>query len=369
MGTPASPLTRDVANNTIKSITTTSARQPSSTTYAPVAWLSTGATMSTGAITKQSSPCLCDDGKQQHEKQHTRQVRFAPNLTTAVWFADSNYDRRSIVVDLSKTPFALFRKDAVLMAKPTEVAPAAVAAAAPRVFADVARASATPCGTLSQQRVSPEEVEFTPLAIQRTSMATTTAAAPEGTVAAMTTSYGGELASSRVEAAAVAVVPVGVATTGSRSRSQSGDSWDSEESDSAVTDSEVLSDVSHCDSETGLDGLGEDAERRSEEPAFFGVWKRESSEGYEELLLSAGVPKRAAAVALKKHPLHIIDHDGTYFRLIVKNGLSKDQDNTFFIGDEPREVKKTQESLDLSIYNPVPHFSTVVVTSESFLLC
>lgn len=253
-----------------------------------------------------------------------------------MWFADSNYDRRSIVVDLSKTPFALFRKDALLMAKPTEVAPAAATAAAPRVLADNARASAKPCGTKSQRRVPAPEIEFTPLAVASAPMTTTTAVTPEDTTAATTTSFSGELSSSRVEAAALAAVPV---ATGSRSRTQSGDSCDSEESDSAVTDTEILSDISHCDSEAGFDGSGEDAERRSVEPAFFGVWKRESSEGYEELLLSAGVPKRAAAAALKKHPLHIIDHDGTYFRLIVKNGLSKDQDNTFFIGDEPREVR------------------------------
>ncbi|CAM9318912.1 unnamed protein product, partial [Hapterophycus canaliculatus] len=71
--------------------------------------------------------------------------------------------------------------------------------------------------------------------------------------------------------------------------------------------------------------------------AFYGVWKRTSSEGYEDLLLSSGVPKRAVVMAMKKHPVHIIDHDGSYFRLIVKNGLSK-VDNTFFIGDEPKQV-------------------------------
>lgn len=73
-------------------------------------------------------------------------------------------------------------------------------------------------------------------------------------------------------------------------------------------------------------------------PAFYGVWKRTSSEGYEELLLMSGVPKRAVAVAMRKHPVHIIDHDGSYFRLIVKNGLSK-VDNTFWIGEEPKQVR------------------------------
>ena len=37
-------------------------------------------------------------------------------------------------------------------------------------------------------------------------------------------------------------------------------------------------------------------------------------------------------------PVHIIDHDGSYFRLIVKNGLSK-VDNTFWIGEEPKQVR------------------------------
>ncbi|CAM9471473.1 unnamed protein product [Choristocarpus tenellus] len=177
----------------------------------------------------------------------TRRVHFSSELSTVVGIADANYDRRSIVVDLSKTPFALFHKDAVLMRKPR--------------FTTVP----TSCEGSSAERP------------------------PDDTV------------SSRV--------------------SRESDSYDTDAS-GATSDADSSSD--------------EDEGPNSNTVGFYGVWKRVSSEGYEALLKFSGVPKRAAKIAVRKHPIHIIDHDGLYFRLIVKNGLSK-VDNTFFIGDEPRE--------------------------------
>lgn len=237
-----------------------------------------------------------------------RKVRFDARLTTAVWPADSNYDRRSIVVDLSKTPFALFRKDALLMAKPTAVAGTATGPFPPSTAnlrtiprnADVAI-------------VSPQTSALRAGATERTAIATATTCAAEG----------GRDSPPPNDACTLR-------------RAELCYSWDSEESDgSCVTDNETDNNTEH--SETDSNPC---CERRSVEPAFFGVWKRTASEGYEALLLSSGVPKRAATTALRKHPIHIIDHDGTYFRLIVKNGLSK-VDNTFFIGDEPRTVSFT----------------------------
>lgn len=215
----------------------------------------------------------------------TRRVTFDPRLTTAVWPALSDYDRTSIVVDLSKTPFALFRKDAVLMAKS-------------------AAATTTPAEHCVPSSPAPLA---TRIPTKETSVPTAAGANDDG------------IESSPQPDAA-----------GSRLRAVSLD-YESDSS-SAVTDTETMSET---DSIPCLDWEGVGMEE--EGPAFYGVWKRTSSEGYEALLLSSGVPKRAIAMALRKHPVHIIDHDGSYFRLIVKNGLSK-ADNTFFIGDEPRMV-------------------------------
>lgn len=303
---------------------------------APVARLATRQTM----VGRMGTQCyaLLEDTKQKSSKK----VRFNPQMPNAIWIADSNYDRRSIVVDLSKTPFALFRKDAVLMAKSNGAQPPPRSAVAACTQSAVASTADGRC--LCARQNSPENIELKRLGSSAASRANDTGATA-GTVSGpsvpslATTSSTEAAASTAVgcsssgvaAAAAVAAVAVGLPeTTETRQRSQFFGSWDSDESDSAGhTDTEDISEHSE-----GCDG---DAERRSEEPAFYGVWRRESSEGYEELLLSSGVPKRAAAIALRKHPVHIIDHDGSYFRLIVKNGLSK-VDNTFFIGDEPREV-------------------------------
>lgn len=274
-----------------------------------------------------------------------KKVRFHPQMPNAVWIADSNYDRRSIVVDLSKTPFALFRKDALLMAKSSGVVAPQASAVASRASplastaADVASSTAD-VDCLSSRENSTENIELKPLVSSATrranDTAATTATAPAAGASPSATTSSTKAASAAAGSSpsvAAAASPVLPETTETRSCSQFFGSWDSEESDSAGhTDTEDVSEHSE-----GCDGDAENAERRSGEPAFYGVWKRERSEGYEQLLLSSGVPKRAAAIALRKHPVHIIDHDGSYFRLIVKNGLSK-VDNTFFIGDEPREV-------------------------------
>lgn len=214
-------------------------------------------------------------------------VTFDARLTTAVWPALSGYDRTSIVVDLSKTPFALFRKDAVLMAK------AAAATTTPECCVPPSPAP------LGLPQIHDKGVPALPSAADAND---------------------GGIESPRQRDA-----------TRSRLRSAS---WDYEsDSSSAVTDTETCSETDSIPCLDRWEGGG----LEEEGPAFYGVWKRTSSEGYDALLLSSGVPKRAIAMALRKHPVHIIDHDGAYFRLIVKNGLSK-ADNTFFIGDEPRMV-------------------------------
>lgn len=213
-------------------------------------------------------------------------VRFDAQPITAIWPAHTSkeYDRRSIVVDLSKTPFALFRKDAVLMKTAT------ASAAAP------------------------------------------SAPLPRPSPAALAVSY------------QVRDAPLKSPVSSTSQEMQVAGSEDSDTSDSSI---------GHTDTETDLDPSDSDSSPCSKKipglrksiadvkPAYFGVWKRTSSEGYEELLQSSGVPKKAAVMAMRKHPVHIIDHDGAYFRLIVKNGLSK-VDNTFFIGDEPRVVSTSK---------------------------
>lgn len=252
-------------------------------------------------VTGRVGACIVRDECSLHSKiassrESPTRVRFQTPLVTAVWEADIHYDRRSIVVDLSKTPFALFRKDALLMARPP-----AMAATSP----------------------SPKTGPLKPTGPPRRD--TTVCAESEGRAdgaepraTSANCGVAGRIRPSRVEGS-------------TRCRSDVFGSWDSEESDcSGVTDTET--DAEHSDTDSNPC-----PERRSVEPAFFGVWKRTGSEGYEALLLASGVSKRAVATAVRKRPIHIIDHDGQYFRLIVKNGLSK-VDNTFFIGDEPRVV-------------------------------
>ncbi len=234
-------------------------------------------------------------------RRGTKHVHFASVEITSIWVADSvlDYNRRSIVVDLSKTPFALFRRDAVMMKQ---------------------------AGTLPGSAPLP----------------------PPGLPALPH---------------AQAVRPPGAAAeTGPTSPSSSPPSlpkkpcdalWGSESSESSEGHTDMETDDTETDWHSDADsvcsitsetppGLVDQQLRRGSNsesgPAFYGVWKRTSSEGYEELLLRSGVPKRAVSVAMKKHPVHIIDHDGSYFRLIVKNGLSK-VDNTFWIGEEPKQVR------------------------------
>ena len=238
-------------------------------------------------------------------------VRFEAQPITAIWLAHSSqeYDRRSIVVDLSKSPFALFRKDAVMMKA-----------------ASAAAASPTPV-----PRPSPPALDVT----YQTSIPEVPSRSPSPRSAR------------------------GMSTESLRSD-------DSDASDSST---------GHTDNETDLDPSDSDWSPCSKrvpglrkgipeaKPAFFGVWKRTSSEGYEKFLLSSGVPKKATAMALRRHTVHIIDHDGTYVRLIVKNGLSK-VDNTFFIGDEPRVVSQLEFCYEKSL----PTYSTVQVPDWQILL-
>lgn len=226
-------------------------------------------------------------------------VRFDAQPITAIWPAHTSkeYDRRSIVVDLSKTPFALFRKDAVLMKTATT---AATAPSAPL---------------------------------------------PRPSPAAFAVSY------------QIPDAPQKSPVSSTSQEMQMTSSEDSDTSDSSI---------GHTDTETDLDPSDSDSSPRSKKmpglrksiadvkPAYFGVWKRTSSEGYEELLLSSGVPKKAAVMAMRKHPVHIIDHDGAYFRLIVKNGLSK-IDNTFFVGDEPRVVSTSKVEKFLTPTSTLKH--------------
>ena len=246
-----------------------------------------------------------------------KKVRFDAQPITSIWPAVSDYDRRSIVVDLSKTPFALFRKDAILMKTGTTGDPSAPlpppAPPAEPAPTNAGHASSTPRGA--------------PLLLETptTPAAASAAAAADG------------MCDEGIDPASLDSPP------SPRRRSEQTGSWDSDSSDSSCghTDTETDFEQSDTDSNQAPCLAQQLVERRGSNteggPAFYGVWKRTSSEGYEALLLSSGVPKRAVAMAARKHPVHIIDHDGTYFRLIVRNGLSK-VDNTLFIGDEPRLV-------------------------------
>lgn len=239
-------------------------------------------------------PLSCAPGSPQPRSSGSKScqiVRFEAQPITSIWPALSSkeYDRRSIVVDLSKTPFALFRKDAVLMK-------GAAAATAPS----------------------------TPL--------------PKPSPAALDVGY----------QTAIPGVP---SKSTSCPSSESSRSEDSDTSDSSTGHTDTETDLDPSDSESSPYSKRMPGPRMGVSdaaPAFFGVWKRTSSEGYERFLRSSGVPKKATAMALRKHPVHIIDHDGAYFRLIVKNGLSK-VDNTYFIGDEPKVDKIGKQSYDVSL--------------------
>lgn len=237
-------------------------------------------------------------GGQGKKKTHRgKAVRFSSVEISAIWNACSaeEYNRRSIVVDLSKTPFALFRRDAVMMKQA-------------RTLSGSAPLPPPAPPALPPQAVSPPGAS------------------------------GKESPSSSPPPSL---------------RRRSGRQWDLESSESSEGHTDLETDDTETDwhsddadsacssSESSACLVDQQLRRGSNSesgPAFYGVWKRTSSEGYEELLLKSGVPKRAVAVAMRKHPVHIIDHDGSYFRLIVKNGLSK-VDNTFWIGEEPKQVR------------------------------
>lgn len=243
-----------------------------------------------------------------NHRPQKKAVRFPSQPISAIWVADSvlDYNRRSIVVDLSKTPFALFRRDAVMMKQ--------------------ARTSVDPSKPLPPP--GPPQEAVGPLAT--VSPSADCDASPPSSQSAP--SSGERRPSDKL------------AKLWDSESSESSEGHTDMETDDAETDwhSDAESACSSCKEKEAPPCVVEQQQLRrgsnSESgPAFYGVWKRTSSEGYEELLLSSGVPKRAVAMAMKKHPVHIIDHDGSYFRLIVKNGLSK-VDNTFFIGDEPKQV-------------------------------
>lgn len=248
-------------------------------------------------------------------------VHFASVEITAMWIADSvlDYNRRSIVVDLSKTPFALFRRDAVMMKQ------------------------------------------------ARTSIDLSVPLPPPGPPAlpeqGVPRAGGGRTASS-VPVASPSPSPSPPPSPQRRRHSDKPSRvWDSESSESSEGHTDLETDDAETDwlsdaesacsagfpeapspsSSSLVDHQLRRGSNPESGPAFYGVWKRTSSEGYEEMLLKSGVPKRAVTAAVAKHPVHIIDHDGSYFRLIVKNGLCK-VDNTFFIGDEPKQVSRDLKS-------------------------
>lgn len=255
----------------------------------------------TGSVSQQEAyeidePCMTHGTTWPSSMRCSKRVRFGAPFVTAVWEAVADYDRRSIVVDLSRTPFALFRKDALLMARPPAMAatslPAKVVPAEPSISPQSDTA-------VYERTAKPRDCEMLPA----------TAAA-------------------RVLGRGIESLPD---QRSYRRHAAELSSWDPEESDSsAVTDTET--DVDHSDTDSNPC-----SETSSVKPAFFGIWKRTHSEGYETLLRTQGVPERKVAQVAKKHPIHIIDHDDQYFRVIINNGLSK-MDNTFFIGDEPRQV-------------------------------
>lgn len=167
------------------------------------------------------------------ERWHGCLVHFASE-PIILGYADANYDRRSIKVDLSRTPYALFHKDFYLLNRPEEY----------------------------QAKMSTKEN-------------------------------------------ADHISDEDALTEGDESSSE-------EDSSNMIRMKRLLSLKSR--------------------PNFTGVWKRSAVEGFVELLILSGVPKSKAHSAASRRPIHIIDHDDDYFRLIVKNGLVK-VDKHYIIGD------------------------------------
>ncbi|CAN0154199.1 unnamed protein product, partial [Ectocarpus fasciculatus] len=288
-------------------------------------------TEGTKPSTAADMPCK-GNSKAEPNASPRRTVRFPHQPISAIWVADSvlDYNRRSIVVDLSKTPFALFRRDAVMMKQ--------------------ARTSVDPSAPLPP----PGPPALSPPQAAAAAACPAPFPAPPGR---------GPSGAAAAAAAADSDASPSPPSAAAERRRPGGDRlaklWESESSESSEGHTDLETDDTETDWHSDADdccSVGSATEQEEAppcvveqqqlrrgsnseaggSPAFYGVWKRTSSEGYEELLLSSGVPKRAVAMAMKKHPVHIIDHDGSYFRLIVKNGLSK-VDNTFFIGDEPKQ--------------------------------
>eukprot|EP00903_Cladosiphon_okamuranus_P009175 g8763.t1 len=242
----------------------------------------------------------------------TKAVRFSSVEISAIWNACSaeEYNRRSIVVDLSKTPFALFRRDAVMMKQARTLSVSApLPPPAPPALPAQQAVSLLGAGGKESPSSSP------PPSLRRRS---------------------GRL------------WDVVESSSSSSSEGHTDMETDDTETDWHSDDADSVCSASESSACLVDQQLRRGSNTSESGPAFYGVWRRTSSEGYEEMLLKSGVPKRAVAVAMKKHPVHIIDHDGSYFRLIVKNGLSK-VDNTFWIGEEPKQDMIGEQSYEVSM--------------------
>lgn len=185
-----------------------------------------------------------------------------------IGIADENYDRSSIKVDLTNSPYALFHKDYLLMKKPTEYSPKANRRPSTPAFSN--EDGATTDDLFSSDEDDLEDAGKSPMG-------------------------------------------------GLVSNSSSG----SDSSASATLHRRISS----------LE------KRKASRPNFSGIWQRSSVEGFAELLIFSGVPKALAAKASQRRPLHIIDHDDDYVRVMVKNGLVK-SDCHYIIGDIP-VIEKT----------------------------
>jgi hypothetical protein len=197
-----------------------------------------------------------------------RFVHFAAE-PVLLGYAHADYDRRSIRVDLSKTPYALFHKDYYLMNHPEEYSPQHVK------------------GSRSASWSSDDEELHTE----------------------------GEMSSSDEDSAQQSKGSNSSSSTSARHKRQ-----------------------------LSL----EKKPPRQPRPDFSGVWKRSRIEGFIELLVFSGVPKKAALNAAKRRPIHIIDHDDDYFRLIVKNGLIK-ADSHYIIGDDPLVERSGQTDYEVRL--------------------
>lgn len=256
-------------------------------------------------------------GKEKKTHRH-KAVRFSSVEISAIWNACSaeEYNRRSIVVDLSKTPFALFRRDAVMMKQARALSGSApLPPPAPPALPPQQQAVSPPPGRDGNNKESASSPSSSP---------------PPSSLRCRRS--GGRMWDPESSESSEGHTDLETDDTET--------DWHSDDADSACSSSEgstVCCPLVDQQLRRGSNTSESGSSAGGGGPAFYGVWKRTSSEGYEELLLKSGVPKRAVAAAMKKHPVHIIDHDGSYFRLIVKNGLSK-VDNTFWIGEEPKQV-------------------------------